>query len=128
MKWRPNVVDEDNLDWVEHSYGEKFGYRRKSLSSAASGQKLGCSLYEVPPGRGSGPSSSQTKRLQPLFVSDQVEERLLARPRRRHGRPTTGVTGEESEEYMNNGLYTSLMPAIKVLRQILCSRSSSRLT
>jgi uncharacterized cupin superfamily protein len=55
MKWRPNVVGEDNLQWTKHSYGEKFGYRRKSLSSAAGGEKLGCSLYEVPPGRRAWP-------------------------------------------------------------------------
>ncbi len=45
-----NVANEDDLKWTEHSHGEKFGYRRKSLSSASGGEKLGCSLYEVPPG------------------------------------------------------------------------------
>jgi hypothetical protein len=48
---RPNVTNEEELRWAEHSHGEKFGYRRKSLSSAAGGEKLGCSLYEVELGR-----------------------------------------------------------------------------
>ncbi|CAA9431578.1 MAG: Cupin domain protein [uncultured Rubrobacteraceae bacterium] len=45
-----NVVNENELEWAEQSHGKKFGYRRKSLSSATGGEKLGCSLYEVPPG------------------------------------------------------------------------------
>ena len=52
---RPNVTNEDQLRWAEHSHGEKFGYRRRSLSSAAGGEKLGCSLYEVPRGRRAWP-------------------------------------------------------------------------
>ena len=47
---RQNVTNESELRWAEHSHGEKFGYRRKSLGSAAGGEKLGCSLYEVEPG------------------------------------------------------------------------------
>ena len=51
----PNVVNENELEWSEQSHGDKFGYRRKSLSSATSGEKLGCSLYEVLPGRRAWP-------------------------------------------------------------------------
>ena len=51
----PNVVNEDELEWGEQSHGEKFGYRRKWLGSATDGEKLGCSLYEVPPGRRAWP-------------------------------------------------------------------------
>jgi uncharacterized cupin superfamily protein len=50
MKY-PNVVNENDLDWLEQSHGEKFSLRRKSLSRAIDGEKLGCSLYEVPPGK-----------------------------------------------------------------------------
>ena len=50
MREHPNVVNEQDLEWGEQSHG-KFGYRRKQLGSAAGGEKLGCSLYEVPPGR-----------------------------------------------------------------------------
>ena len=51
MRRRSKVASERNVRWGEHSHGEKFGYRRKPLSSAAGGEKLGCSLYEVPPGK-----------------------------------------------------------------------------
>lgn len=50
MTRQPKVASERNMRWVEHAHGEKFGYKRKSLSSATGGEKLGCSLYEVPPG------------------------------------------------------------------------------
>ena len=51
MKEHPNLVNDNDLDWGEQTHGDKFGYRRKQLSSASGGEKLGCSLYEVPPGR-----------------------------------------------------------------------------
>ena len=40
----PNVVNENELEWGDQQQGEEFGYRRKSLSSATGGEKLGCSL------------------------------------------------------------------------------------
>ena len=45
-----NVASEGEMRWVEQFQGEKFGFRRKQLGAAAGGEKLGCSLYEVPPG------------------------------------------------------------------------------
>jgi uncharacterized cupin superfamily protein len=55
MANHPNVVGDGDLEWDEQSHGEKFGYRRKQLGSVAGGDKLGCSLYEVPPGRRAWP-------------------------------------------------------------------------
>ena len=52
MANRPsNVVSEGDLEWSEQAHGDKFGHRRKQLGSAAGGQGVGCSLYEVPPER-----------------------------------------------------------------------------
>lgn len=51
----PNVVNEYELEWGQQSRGESFDHRRKTLGAAASGEKLGCSLYEVPPGRRAWP-------------------------------------------------------------------------
>lgn len=56
MTDRPShVTSEEELQWTEHSHGEKFGYRRKSLSAASGGEKLGCSIYEVEPGHRAWP-------------------------------------------------------------------------
>lgn len=43
------IVSIEKLPWTEKERGN-FICRRKSLSQAAGGQKLGCSLYEVPVG------------------------------------------------------------------------------
>ena len=50
-----NVANEDELEWVEQSHGETFGYRCKAHGAPARGEKLGCSLYEVPPRRRAWP-------------------------------------------------------------------------
>ena len=55
MAQRSNVVSKEDMRWAEHSHGEKFGYKRKSLSSATGGERIGCSLYEVAPGRRAWP-------------------------------------------------------------------------
>ena len=65
---QPNVTNEDELRWSEHSHGEKFGYRRKSLSSATGGEKLGCSLYEVPPGRRAWPYHYHLANEEAIYV------------------------------------------------------------
>jgi hypothetical protein len=58
MANHPNVVGDGDLEWSEQHHGEKFGYRRKQLSRAADGEKLGCSLYEMPPGRRANPTTT----------------------------------------------------------------------
>jgi uncharacterized cupin superfamily protein len=55
MKNHPNIINENDLAWTQQSHGEKFGLRRKSLSAVTQGKKLGCSLYEVPPGKRAWP-------------------------------------------------------------------------
>ena len=68
MTQRPNVVSERAMEWTEHSHGEKFGYKRKSLSSATGGEKLGCSLYEVPPGRRAWPYHYHLANEEAIYV------------------------------------------------------------
>jgi uncharacterized cupin superfamily protein len=68
MREHPNVVNEQDLDWGEQSHGEKFGRRRKQLSSAATGEKLGCSLYEVPPGRRAWPYHYHLANEEAIYV------------------------------------------------------------
>lgn len=48
------VVHEDDVEWTDFEHG-RFAGRRKSLGRSAGGRKLGCSLYELPPGRRSFP-------------------------------------------------------------------------
>lgn len=44
------TVDESELEWTEVEHGEA-AFRRKQLGEAAGGEELGCSLYEIPPGK-----------------------------------------------------------------------------
>ena len=70
MSGHPNVVSEKNLEWGESSNGEKFGYRRKSLSLATGGEKLGCSLYEVGPDRRAWPFHYHAANEEAIYVLD----------------------------------------------------------
>ena len=63
-------MNEQDLDWGEQSHGEKFGYRRKQLGSAAGGERLGCSLYEVPPGRRAWPYHYHLANEEAVYVLD----------------------------------------------------------
>jgi uncharacterized cupin superfamily protein len=64
----PNVVSEKEPEWGESSHGEKFGYRRKALSQATGGEKLGCSLYEVEPGRRAWPFHYHAANEEAIYI------------------------------------------------------------
>jgi uncharacterized cupin superfamily protein len=68
MTDHPNVVGDQGVEWSEQYHGEKFGYRRKSLGLAAGGEKLGCSLYEVPPGRRAWPYHYHLANEEAIYV------------------------------------------------------------
>jgi uncharacterized cupin superfamily protein len=68
MANHPSVVSDGDLEWNEQSHGAKFGYRRKQLSSAAGGEKLGSSLYEVPPGRRAWPYHYHLANEEAIYV------------------------------------------------------------
>ena len=82
MREHSNVVNEQDLEWGEQSHGEKFGYRRKQLGSAAGGEKLGCSLYEVPPGRRAWPYHYHLANEEAIYVLEgsgtlRIDERQI---------------------------------------------------
>ncbi|WP_435344288.1 cupin domain-containing protein [Haloarchaeobius sp. HRN-SO-5] len=62
-----DTVDADELDWEATERGET-SFRRKRLASAAGGEELGCSLYELPPGGRSWPYHYHTGNEEALFV------------------------------------------------------------
>jgi len=61
------VVHEDDLEWYETDRGS-FGQRRRLLSLATGGRKLGCSLYELPPGRRSAPYHWHAANEEAIYV------------------------------------------------------------
>ena len=100
---RPNVTNEDQLRWAEHSHGEKFGYRRRSLSSAAGGEKLGCSLYEVPRGRRAWPYHYHGANEEAIYVLE--------------GSGTLRVNGEEL--LLSKGAYATFLARAEGAHQLV---------
>jgi uncharacterized cupin superfamily protein len=63
-------VNEADLDWSETERGE-IAFRRKKLAAAAAGSEdpaLGCSLYELPPGKRSWPYHYHTGNAEAFYV------------------------------------------------------------
>lgn len=68
MTETPTVVNENDIDWEEDVHGDRFAHRRKALASAANAEKLGCSLYSVPPGKRPFPYHYHTANEEALFI------------------------------------------------------------
>jgi uncharacterized cupin superfamily protein len=64
----PNVASTGGLKWPEQAHGERFEFKRKSLGAATGGEKLGCSLYEVPPGKRAWPRHYHLANEEAIFV------------------------------------------------------------
>ncbi|WP_151099671.1 MULTISPECIES: hypothetical protein [unclassified Haloarcula] len=45
------IVHQDGIEWVERDNGGQLVHRWEGLGQAADGEKLGCTLYEVPSGK-----------------------------------------------------------------------------
>lgn len=61
------TVHEDELEWTTTEEGETF-FKRKQLGDAAGGDRLGASLYEIPPGRRAWPYHYHTRNEEALYV------------------------------------------------------------
>lgn len=61
------LVDETEVEWTETDHGET-GFRRKRLGTAGGGDELGCSLYELPPGKRSWPYHYHTGNEEAMYV------------------------------------------------------------
>lgn len=64
----PTIVNENEVEWEDDSHGEQFAYRRKALALVANGEQLGCSLYEVSPGKRPFPYHYHTANEEAIFV------------------------------------------------------------
>lgn len=60
-------VDGDSVEWDETDHGEMH-VRRKELGAAADGERLGCSLYELPAGAKSWPYHYHTANEEAMYV------------------------------------------------------------
>ncbi len=60
-------INQDDVDWKDYENGESE-FRRKELSNSVESEKLGCSLYELPPGKQSWPYHYHTANEEAIFV------------------------------------------------------------
>ncbi|PSQ19065.1 cupin [Halobacteriales archaeon QS_8_69_26] len=61
------ITGESDLEWTEFEHGEAR-FRRKQLGEAAGGERLGCSLYEMPPGKHGWPYHYHNGNEEALYV------------------------------------------------------------
>lgn len=66
----PHLVHSNTLPWSELVHGTRVALRRKQLGAAAGGQKLGCSLLELLPGKQSWPYHYHLANEEALFILD----------------------------------------------------------
>ncbi|MCO8266427.1 cupin domain-containing protein [Haloferax prahovense] len=64
----PEAARAADLDWSESERGDRFAFRRKRLADDAGGRDLGCSLYEVPPGKRPWPTHYHEGNEEALYV------------------------------------------------------------
>jgi uncharacterized cupin superfamily protein len=60
-------VNQSDLEWTEADRGDTR-FRRKQLAEAAGGERIGCSLYELPAGGRSWPYHHHTANEEALYV------------------------------------------------------------
>lgn len=61
-------VHESELPWENHSRGERFEHRHKSLARATRGKQLGCRLHEIPPGKRAWPRHTHLGNEEALYI------------------------------------------------------------
>lgn len=62
-----HVVRPEDHEWTETDHGDSR-FRRVQLGALAGGEKLGCSLYELPPGKRSWPLHYHTANEEAFYV------------------------------------------------------------
>jgi uncharacterized cupin superfamily protein len=68
MESRKAIVHENEVDWMELAHGERIAFRRKLIGQAAGAEKLGCSLFEVAPGKRAFPFHYHFANEEALYI------------------------------------------------------------
>ncbi len=63
-----NIVASAEVPIEETSRGKKFQSLRRRLGAAAGGEKLGCSLYELPPGKAAFPLHAHLSNEEAVYL------------------------------------------------------------
>lgn len=68
MILKRNFINVDDVEWEEHEHGEEYAARRKQLTDKSGAEKLGASIYEVPPGKAAWPRHYHLVNEEAIFV------------------------------------------------------------
>jgi uncharacterized cupin superfamily protein len=74
----PNIVNIDEGEWHTLEHGTRFAMREKWLADQAGGQKLGCSYYEVEPGKTAFPFHAHLGNEEAIYILAGVGTLRLA--------------------------------------------------
>lgn len=64
----PNIANLDEVPLRTQEAGTRFGFAGRMVAAAAGGRAIGCSWYEVPPGRSAFPYHYHCSNEEALFV------------------------------------------------------------
>lgn len=68
MSKHPQVVNVNDIEAIETKHGQKFAAKRKRLAAASGAQEIGCSWFEVPPGKQAFPHHAHYGNEEAFFV------------------------------------------------------------
>lgn len=95
-------TNRESLEWSDYDHGD-IAFRRKELSNAAGAEALGCSLYELPPGKRSWPYHYHTANEEALLVLEG----------------TGTIRSEDGEMSLEPGDYVSLPAGASGCHQVV---------
>ena len=68
MTRHQHIVNENDLDWETGGNGDRFVFQRKWFNPPTGAQKLGCSLYLIPPGKTGFPFHRHFSNEEAIYV------------------------------------------------------------
>lgn len=63
-----HIVNVNDLEWQTDSQGDKFAYARKWFTQRTGAEKLGCSIYRVPPGKTAFPHHKHFSNEEAIYI------------------------------------------------------------
>lgn len=100
------AVAETDLDWDEYDHGHRQ-FRRKRLASAAGGEELGTSLYELDPGKRTWPRHYHAGNEEAIYVLGGELTLWLGSEEAQEGSGENS-DAEETEHVLEPGDYVAL--------------------
>jgi len=65
---RNAIVNQSEIEWQRSSHGDRYEVWRKALGREAGSQKLGCSLYRLPPGKKAWPRHAHLANEEAIYI------------------------------------------------------------